>query len=171
MTSSNRLEIVKDLPNKKIIVTRDFEAPMEEVWRAWTERESLDKWWAPKPWKAATKFLDFSEGGYWLYAMVGPDDSKHWCRVDFKKIDTHKSFLATDLFCDEDGNPTMEFPGMNWKNEFLATDQGTKVTVEISFASISDLEKIVEMGFESGFTAGLSNLELLLKNNAITANS
>ena len=37
----------KDLDNKKIYVTREFDAPVEKVWRAWTEPGLLDQWWAP----------------------------------------------------------------------------------------------------------------------------
>ena len=33
----------KDLENKKIKVTREFVAPVEKVWRAWTEKELLDQ--------------------------------------------------------------------------------------------------------------------------------
>ena len=55
--------MVKDLPNKKITVTRHFNAPLDQVWKAWTESELLDQWWAPKPFKAETKFMDFKVGG------------------------------------------------------------------------------------------------------------
>jgi len=53
-----------DKENKVINVERAFAAPISKVWSAWTEREILDQWWAPKPWKAKTKSLDFSVGGY-----------------------------------------------------------------------------------------------------------
>ena len=56
---------------------------------------------------------------------------------------------------------------MSWKNEFHATAAGTKVIVEISFETEADLEKIIELGFEAGFTAALGNLDELLANNKI----
>ena len=52
---------------------------------------------------------------------------------------------------------------MHWKNEFIATGTGTKVEVEVTFASEADMQKIVEMGFEVGFTAAHGNLDELLK--------
>jgi hypothetical protein len=39
---------------------------------------------------------------------------------------------------------------------------GTKVEVEITFATQADMEKIIEMGFEVGFTAAHGNLDELL---------
>ena len=82
MTVNSKMQIEKDLDNKKMTITRSFDAPVSDVWRAWTESELLDQWWAPKPWKAETKSMDFRVGGYWLYAMVGPDNTKHWAKAD-----------------------------------------------------------------------------------------
>ncbi len=50
--SNKQTTISKDAANKKLIVVREFDAPLEEVWRAWTDSKILDKWWAPKPWRA-----------------------------------------------------------------------------------------------------------------------
>ncbi|MDN3579603.1 SRPBCC family protein [Mucilaginibacter flavus] len=158
----NETVITKDLANKKLHITRYFAAPVAKVWKAWTDSSVLDKWWAPKPWKAETKIMDFKEGGFWLYCMAGPNGERSWCRVDFTKIDAGKSFAATACFCDEDGNINSDFPKMYWNNVFEATETGTKLEVDLSFDSEDDLEKIVAMGFEGGFTMGLNNLAELL---------
>ena len=162
MTAINQLQLVKDLPNKTIFITRNFDATPELVWRAWTESELLDQWWAPKPWRAETKSMNFTVGGHWLYAMVGPDNTRHWARVDFMAIEPFQRFTAIDLFCDAEGNPNQDLPGMHWQNEFKATDTGTQVVVTLSFNTEADLEKILEMGFEEGFAAALNNLDQYL---------
>ena len=157
--TKNSLQIVKDLPNKTITVTRNFNATPEQVWKTWTESDLLDQWWAPKPWRTETSVLNFIEGGHWFYAMVGPDQSRQWVRVDFYTIDPFKSFTARDSFCDENGKLTNDPPGMNWRNEFHVLPGGTKLVVTISFDSEADFEKIVEMGIEEGFTSALGNLD------------
>ena len=162
MTQQKQTTITKDTANKKILVVREFDGTPEQVWKAWTESDLLDKWWAPRPWKAKTKSMDFREGGFWLYYMEGPDGTKQWCRSDYESIDPGKSFTSIDAFCDEQGNKTNDLPGMHWKNEFSKTETGTKVTVEIIFSTEADLEKIIEMGFEEGFTAAHNNLDELL---------
>ncbi|HEU4718683.1 MAG TPA: SRPBCC domain-containing protein [Bacteroidia bacterium] len=149
----------KDLPGKKIFVTREFAAPLEMTWTAWTDKDILDKWWAPKPWKAETKEMDFREGGRWLYCMVGPNGERHWARADYMKIIPHKFFHGKDSFCDENGTVFPQPPGMDWDVEFGKTASGTKVTVEITFASEKDLATIIEMGFEQGFTMAHGNLD------------
>ena len=151
----------KDLTSKKIFVTREFAAPLELPWKAWTDKDVLDKWWAPKPWKAETKKMDFKEGGHWLYAMVGPAGEKHWAIAEYKKIVPLKMFIGLDSFCDENGNKMPQPPGMDWKVEFEKTSTGTKVSVEITFASEKDLQTIVELGFQEGFSMAHDNLDEL----------
>ena len=151
-----------DKENKKIVVVREFEAPIEQVWKVWTEPTLLDQWWAPKPWKANTRSMDFREGGFWLYYMQGPDGTKQFCRVDYKSIIPNKSIIGLDAFCDENGKVSIEFPNMRWKILFSKAGTGTKVDVEITFTSVADLEKIIEMGFKEGFAAAHVNLDELL---------
>ncbi|MDF2454604.1 MAG: Activator of Hsp90 ATPase 1 family protein [Cytophagaceae bacterium] len=152
-----------DKVNKKVNVEREFAAPVKNVWAAWTQAELLDQWWAPKPWKAQTKTLDFKEGGHWLYAMVGPEGEEHWARADYQSIASMKNISWADAFCDENGKPNHAFPSSKWNNIFSETADGhTLVSIEIIHETTEDLEKIIEMGFKEGFTAGLNNLDELL---------
>ena len=156
------MRITKDAANNALHITREFAAPVAHVWRAWTESRLLDQWWAPKPWRAETKSMDFKEGGYWLYCMVGPEGERHWARVDYNRIVSGKSFDAIDSFCDQEGIKSPEMPSMKWKNVFSPNGNRTTVEVTIHFNTAADQQKIVEMGFESGFAAALNNLDELL---------
>ena len=159
---ANKAIFKKDPDNRKLWVTREFDAPVEKVWKAWTEREILDKWWAPKPWKAETKEMNFTEGGIWLYSMLGLEGERHWSRVDIKTVVPGQSFSSTSKFSDENGVPVDSMPGMGWFVQFFPTATGTKVEVELSFATEASMNTMMQMGFEGGFTMGLNNLEELL---------
>ncbi len=159
--TKNEAIFSKDLESKKLTVVRAFDAPVEQVWEAWTTSEMLDRWWAPKPYRAETKTMDFRDGGLWLYCMVGPDGSRHWCRVDYQTIDPGKRVVSTAMFCDEEGHENLEMPRMHWKQAFGKTGSGTTVTVVISFDKTADMEMIIKMGFQEGFTMGMGNLEEL----------
>jgi uncharacterized glyoxalase superfamily protein PhnB/uncharacterized protein YndB with AHSA1/START domain len=160
MGHENTMQWIKDSSGKKITVIREFAAEPALVWRAWTEHELLDKWWAPKPWRAETKHQDFKVGGYWLYAMVSPENERHWARADYTAIEPQKTFSVQDSFCDEEGNRTADAPpSMKWRNSFNAKGDGTEVTVEIDFESEEGLKAIINMGFREGFTAAIGNLD------------
>lgn len=162
MKSSLLMNFSVDKENRKIKVEREFAASLADVWAAWTESELLDQWWAPKPWKARTKSMDFREGGHWLYAMVGPNGDEQWCRADYMKITPLKGYDALDAFCDEEGKINSDFPRTNWKTAFNGTSNSTYVNVELTYDTLADLEKIIELGFKEGFTMALENLDELL---------
>lgn len=151
-----------DKETNAIHVIREFAAPLSRVWSAWTEKELLDKWWAPKPWQARTKIMDFREGGFWLYAMVGPDGASQYCRNDYKSINHHNAFSARDAFCNETGVVDTSFPQGDWTIRFKPKAETTLVEIVIRYDQPSGLEKILEMGMKEGFTAGLENLDSLL---------
>lgn len=159
---SKQTIIKKDPAKKQLIITREFAAPLELVWHAWTQPEMLAQWWAPKPWKAITQKMDFKVGGSWLYYMEGPDGTKHYCRADYTSITPKKNYQGLDAFCDENGNVNKEFPNTKWNVSFSETPTGTLVLVENTFGEIAEMEKTIEMGFEAGFTMAHENLDQYL---------
>src|SRR5919199_5653829 len=142
------MNFVVDKTNKKINVEREFKAPLALVWAAWTQGDLLDQWWAPKPWQARTKLLDFTPGGMWLYAMVSPKGEEHWSRCDFKSIVPLNSFSRVDGFSDEQGAVTPDMPRSFWENTFSEQSDKTLVRIEISFDKLSDLEMLMDMRFK-----------------------
>lgn len=169
MTQQHQTNYTKDAGNKKLLVTREFDAPLAQVWKAWTDSTLLDQWWAPKPYRAKTKSMDFREGGKWLYAMVGPEGDEQNCLVEFDMISDHHSYSGTDAFCDEKGNINNALPSMHWLCKFISNGSRTSVHVEVTFKSEEDLQKIVEMGFQEGFAAAHNNLDEVLQKNAVAS--
>lgn len=155
----------KDVANNKMFITREFAGTVADVWKAWTDPKLLDQWWAPKPWKAKTKSMDFREGGRWIYCMEGPEGEKHWALAEYRKVVPQKSYEALDAFGDEQGTINSAFPRMNWKVVFKSAEDRTRVEIEITFSSKEDMEKIIEMGFQEGFTMAHENLDELLAGN------
>lgn len=148
--------------NNTIKVKREFAAELSLVWDAYTKPEILDLWWAPKPWKARTKTMDFREGGHWHYAMVGPNGEEHWAWADFKNIEIRKKFTGLDAFADADGNINKEMPQSKWDASF--TDKGNVTLVElyISYPDLAQLEATIQMGFKEGLSMAMEGLDELL---------
>lgn len=162
MKTNLQFDFTVNKENKTIHVAREFDANLDLVWKAWTTPELLDQWWGPQPWHAETKTMDFREGGHWLYAMVGPEGEKHWSKVSYLSIETEKSFTAKDGFSDENGEINPDFPQNLWKNQFRSQKDRTVVNILLTFDTLEDLEKIIEIGFKEGFTMGLNQLDELL---------
>ena|ERR1700761_9428288 len=162
MSTANEAHFVKDPSGKKLFVTRKFNAPLAKVWPAWTTAELLDKWWAPKPWKAETKSMNFTPGGAWYYSMVSPQNERHHNKVSFHTIEPGKSFSSSAIFCNENGEPTDGFPVMHWQVEFTKAGNTTEVNIAVSCDTEAGLQQMIQMGFQGGFTMGLNNLDELL---------
>lgn len=152
----------KNLAGNKLVVTSTFNAPLKSVWNAFTDAKILDKWWAPKPYKAVTKSMDFTEQGRWFYYMLSPQGEKDWCIVDFLKIEPLKYFEAWDAFSDENGKLKTDMPRMKWQNSFSEEKGVTTVVSTLHGETEDDLNKIVRMGFEEGYKIGLTQLNELL---------
>lgn len=148
-----------DKENSTVIVKREFAAPIANVWAAWTEAQLLDQWWAPRPWKAETKSMDFKVGGKRLYAMIGPEGERHWALADFTSITPQTNFQYLDAFCDENGNLNSDFPRSDWNVDFQESEDKTIVNVKIRHKSLADLEAIIQMGFKEGFTSAMEGLD------------
>jgi uncharacterized protein YndB with AHSA1/START domain len=159
---NKEIKFTIDKENLTVTVERFFDAPLEMVWAAWTEAELLDQWWAPKPYRAETKEMEFIEGGRWLYAMVSPEGAKRWGMKEFKSIVPRKNFTYRSIFCDENGNVPPGTTSSMWANSFSESGGATLVKNDIRCESLAHLEAQVKMGFKEGYTACLANLDELV---------
>ncbi|MFA6908324.1 MAG: SRPBCC domain-containing protein [Patescibacteria group bacterium] len=92
-----------------LVIQRIFNAPIEKVWKAWTDPEEVKKWWGPKDFTAPSISIDFREGGKYLFCMRGklaPDapEQDMWSTGTYKEIIPMKKIVCTDSFSDKDGN-------------------------------------------------------------------
>jgi len=149
-----------------ITVKREFDAEISLVWDAYTQSELLEQWWAPKPWKAKTKSMDFKEGGHWHYVMWGPAGEEHWAFTTYQKIEYQKVFTGVDSFTDNNAVANKELPQSSWQISFTSKGDTTLVTTHILYDSLEQLETIIKMGFKEGYTLAMEGLdELLMRQN------
>jgi len=149
-----------DKATKKVFITREFDAELSLVWDAFTKKEILDQWWAPKPFSSKTKIMNFKVGGRRFYAMVSPEGQERWAIQKYTSISPKTNFKFFNAFADENENP--ELPGSEWDHTFSEQNGKTKVSVTIYNESLERMEKQIEMGFKEGFTMTLNYLDELL---------
>lgn len=163
MKTNLLFDFTVDKKTSTVFVNREFNADQPLVWDAFTKKEILDKWWAPKPWKSETKYMNFEEGGRRFYAMVSPEGEKHWSIQDFTSIAPIDNFQFKDAFADKDENINNQMPSAKWNLDFSENDGMTTVKVTIKHEKLADLEMHIKMGFKEGFTATLNALADLLE--------
>ncbi len=159
MTNNLLFDFTVDKAKKTVFITREFDAELSLVWDAFTKKELLDQWLAPKPMTCKTKYMDFKVGGKRFYAMVSPDGQERWAIQEYTSITPKTNFKMHNAFADKDENP--ELPGSEWDHTFSEKNNRTTVSIIIYNESLERLERILD-GFTQGMKMSLSNLENLL---------
>ncbi|TCD03227.1 SRPBCC family protein [Pedobacter psychroterrae] len=109
METNLLFEFTVNKPDKTVFITREFNAELPLVWDAFTTKELLDQWVAPKPWSSKTKYMDFIVGGRRFYAMVSPEGLERWSVQEYTSITPKTNFKMYNSFADE--NENRELPG------------------------------------------------------------
>jgi len=117
---------------------RTFNASEAEVWRVWTDADSIKKWWGPKGYTALVVRNDVREGGSYLWAMKSAQGRMFWNTGTYKEVVANKKIVSTLSFCNENGiiipGSQVSVPGQ-WPNEitviveFSESEGKARVTV------------------------------------------
>ncbi|MGH2436869.1 MAG: SRPBCC domain-containing protein, partial [bacterium] len=105
---------------RELVITRDFDAPRELVWKAWTEPEHFKSWMGPKGFTTPVCKIDLRVGGEYLYSMRSPEGQDFWSKGVFREIAPPERLVMTASRAAEDGNIV---PGMtgDWPLETQIT--------------------------------------------------
>ena len=79
-------DTTNNVKKRDLIVTRIFNAPLEFVWKAWTEPEHVMRWWGPNYFTSPTCEIDFREGGTSLVCMRSPEGQDFYSTWTYRKI-------------------------------------------------------------------------------------
>lgn len=92
---------------KNIIVTRTFDAPIEEVWKAWVESEMVRKWWGPDHFISPSAQMDVREDCTSIVCMRAPKDfggMDYYNTWKYTKVKPMVSLEYVQNLSDKDGN-------------------------------------------------------------------
>jgi uncharacterized protein YndB with AHSA1/START domain len=92
--------------NRDLVVTRVFDAPVEQLWKAWSDPAYVMQWWGPKGFTSPSAEMDFREGGTSLVCMRAPKEfggQDMYNTWTYRKIDANKLIEFILHFTDKDG--------------------------------------------------------------------
>jgi uncharacterized protein YndB with AHSA1/START domain len=85
-------------------ITREFDAPRELVFKAWTDCSHFSQWWGPRDFTTSHCSIDARPGGRWHSAMRSPEGSDFWSSGTFVELDAPSRFVIDEGFSDDQGN-------------------------------------------------------------------
>ena len=165
----NELKVTKDLENKTLTLTRDFDGSIDKVWRAFADKETFEKWWGPEGWETTTTEFGFTPGGRVHYGMKCVDEDQgewfgqsSWGMMLVDSVDAPNRFTYRDYFSDESGTLNQDMPTISVTNQFVEENGRTKFTSVSQAESADQIEELLKMGMVEGFTSQLSKLDAML---------
>jgi uncharacterized protein YndB with AHSA1/START domain len=107
--------------SKDLVITRTFAASRDAVWKAWTDANSLKRWWGPKGFEMVRLTVDLKPGGKMHYGMKAPNGAVMWGRFVYEEIEPEDRLSFIVSFSDEAGGITANPFNPVWPAEVMNT--------------------------------------------------
>ena len=139
----------------EILMVREFDAPRDLVFKAYTTPELVRRWWAGKRGNVTIAEIDLRVGGQWRYVMVADGGYEVAFHGEYHEIVPNEKLVNTEIF---EGAPeggaalvTCTFEGLD--------DGRTRLHMLSSVDSQEIRDTIIATGMEGGAQEGLDLLE------------
>jgi uncharacterized protein YndB with AHSA1/START domain len=158
MNTLNKETTIGIEPNShEITITRDFDAPIDKVFRAHNDPELVAKWVGPKYLENVECTLEPRHGGTWTLVQRDPDGNEHGFRGVIHGDPTPELSQRTFEWLGMPGHVTFETMRM----EDLG-DGRTRVHASSVFMSVADRDGMASSGMSEGVNEGYERLDELL---------
>ncbi|MBP9901142.1 MAG: SRPBCC domain-containing protein [Verrucomicrobia bacterium] len=123
---------------KPFVISREFAAPRDLVWKVWTEREHFANWFGPKGITVTLAKFDLSPGGMCHYSMQTPDGKLVWGKAVYREIVPPTKLVWINSFSDKDAGITRHpFTKDSWPLQMLTVvtfaENAGKTTVTVTW--------------------------------------
>src|SRR5690349_18894641 len=75
--------------SNEIRIVREYDAPVDAVWEAWTDPAQTARWWGPRGFTLTTHSKDLRVGGHWHYTMHGPDGTDYENKTKYYEVEKY----------------------------------------------------------------------------------
>lgn len=80
-----------------IITKREFNVPVEMLYRAFSHAEHMQHWWGPEGFTNTFYEYDFRSGGKWHFTMHGPDGKAYENESEFEIITANERVVLRHI--------------------------------------------------------------------------
>jgi uncharacterized protein YndB with AHSA1/START domain len=158
MAKHNKTKIRADPRKQEIVIIREFNAPRELVFKAYTDPKLIPQWWGPRRYTTTIDKMEPEKGGMWRFIQNGPHGEFAFNGVYHEVVSPERIIY------------TFEFEGLPEKGHVLMEtikfeDLGdkTKLTSVSVFQSVEDRDGMLQSGMEEGAVESDERLDELLE--------
>ena len=139
--------------DEQILITREFDAPKELVYKAWTTPELVKRWWHANRGEMTTCEIDLRVGGGWRYVMVTPDGFEVGFHGEYREIVPNERLVSTEVY---EGMPDGEALDTLTLTE---VDGRTTLEILVEHSSKEHRDAHIASGMEDGMQDAMDLLE------------
>lgn len=155
MTNPVQIEAPEGLPY--IEITREFDAPVEAVFRAHQDPALVARWMGPDGYTTDMRAWEFRSGGTWEFAQTGADGETYAFRGTFHTVRENELAIQTFEF--------LGFPDVVSVETLHLEDLGdgrTRLRTHAVYPSLEARDGMVASGMETGLSEGYARLDTIL---------
>lgn len=140
----------------QILITRDFAAPRQHVYRAWTTPDLVKRWWAGKRGTVTSVDIDLRVGGQWRYVLLANGNFEVAFHGEYREIVPEERLVHTEVY-ETPGAYDVEAPVVTVT--FAESGDRTTVTMLTETHTKELRDTILESGMEGGMQESMDALE------------
>jgi uncharacterized protein YndB with AHSA1/START domain len=135
------------MAERKLTITRIFDAPRELVWQCWTDPDQFARWWGPEHFTTPRESveIDLRPGGRFRSTMVAPDGSEYPSDGEIREVVAPERLVFAE---DETDHPMIE----SQLSILTLSDLGdgrTELRIDVTMTCVEELIPMAEQGWAS----------------------
>jgi uncharacterized protein YndB with AHSA1/START domain len=152
-----KTEYVIEPGKLELTMTREFDAPRELVFKAFTDPKLFAQWWGPRRYKNRIDRFDARPGGMWRIVQTGDDGSEHGFYGVHHAVVAPERIVATFEYEGAPGHVALQTLTLE------AVGQKTRMVGQNVFQSVADRDGMVSSGMQEGSEESYERLTELLE--------
>lgn len=136
MSADERLHVTAP-GDRRIVMSRTFDAPAHLVFDALTTPHLLTRWYGARGWGLVACEVDLRVGGRWRFVSRGPDDAEMVQSGTYREVERPSRLVYTEVFDDQ------SYPGETLVEHRLTELAGTTTLTSTLHYPSPDAREIV----------------------------
>lgn len=162
MVKHYETKITAEPGKHEITITREFDAPRELVFKAFTDPELYVKWLGPRGYKMALEKFEPKDGGVYRYTHTDGNGSVYRFFGVYHEVTAPERIIGTFEF---EGLPERGHVSLDTARFEALPGGRTRLVAQSVFQSVADRDGMLQSGMEKGVTDSYEQLDELLATN------
>ncbi|MEO6168299.1 MAG: SRPBCC family protein [Chitinophagales bacterium] len=159
MASKNQTNVKAEPGKQELFITREFDAPREMVFTAFSDPKLLIQWLGPKNMKMKIDYYNPRSGGSYRYVHTDENGNEFGFNGVLHEITAPVRMIQTFEF---EGLPERGHVSLDTAAFEELPHNRTRLTIQSVFRSVADRDGMVKSGMEKGMNEGFLQLDELL---------